>query len=424
MLQGPMSPFFAHLRDELVDRGARVLKLQVCPADVVFWRRPGAIAFREPWSRFEAFFSELVAREAVTDVVLWGDERELHRRAIDLCLASGIRVHAMELGYLRPDWLTVEPDGLASSSRFPRDPDAIRALAKGLAQPSTERLARGSFLTEAIYDVMFNIANVIFAPVTYSHYLRHAIHHPLAEYAGWATKLLGGRRRRIETAATLAKVEATGRPTFLMPLQLATDFQIRAHSPFPTLMAAVDWILSSFARNAPAGTNLLFKVHPLDNGLARWTRIIPERAAGLGISERVFVVDGGDLGAMLTRCPGVVTVNSTVGLTALEAGIPVIVLGNAVFDVAGMTHQGPLSVFWTKAERPDPTLVADFRAALAHTTQVRGGVITGEQIAIGADWAAERILEEVQRLPTGGSGPRPPKTFRREAEWREETGCR
>jgi capsular polysaccharide export protein len=425
MLQGPMSPFFAYLRDELVDRGARVVKVQVCPADVVFWRRPSAIAFREPWSRFEAFLSALIARERVTDLVLWGDERELHRRAIDVCLAAGIRVHAMELGYLRPDWLTVEPDGLASSSRFPREPDAIRALASGLAQPSTDRLARGSFLTEAVYDVVFNLSNVVLAPLTYRHYRRHAIRHPLAEYAGWIAKWALRLLRPGDVDKTWSRMSAGEPPLFLMPLQLSTDFQIRAHSPFPALVDAVDLILASFARHAPTNARLLFKVHPLDNGLDRWDRTIPERAGRLGLAaDRVAVVDGGDLGRMLARCRGVVTVNSTVGLTALEAGIPVIVLGNAVFDVPGLTHQGPLSTFWTDPDAPDPTLVADFRAALAYATQVRGGVITAGQIEIGADNAADRILETRQRLETGGPGPRGAKSFRRREELEAEAAAR
>jgi capsular polysaccharide export protein len=40
-----------------------------------------------------------------------------------------------ELGYLRPDWLTVEYDGMSTYSRFPRDPSAIRELARQFPEP-------------------------------------------------------------------------------------------------------------------------------------------------------------------------------------------------------------------------------------------------------------------------------------------------
>ena len=38
---------------------------------------------------------------------------------------------------------------------------------------------------------------------------------------------------------------------------------------------------------------------------------------------------------LLRNAAGVVTINSTIGITALYHGVPVKVLGNAVFDVPG-----------------------------------------------------------------------------------------
>ena len=49
---------------------------------------------------------------------------------------------------------------------------------------------------------------------------------------------------------------------------------------------------------------------------------------------------------MLRNAAGFVTINSTVGVTALHHGVPVKVLGNAVFNVAGLTSQSPLAAFW------------------------------------------------------------------------------
>ncbi len=41
-------------------------------------------------------------------------------------------------------------------------------------------------------------------------------------------------------------------------------------------------------------------------------------AAARGVAGRVAFIDGGDLHALLRACRGVVLVNSTVGLAALE----------------------------------------------------------------------------------------------------------
>jgi capsular polysaccharide export protein len=61
-----------------------------------------------------------------------------------------------------------------------------------------------------------------------------------------------------------------------------------------------------------------------------------------------------------------------VGLHAIRVGCPTKVLGIAVFDIAGLTHQAPLDTFWTAPEPVDAGLAADFVRALAGTIQVKG----------------------------------------------------
>ncbi len=63
--------------------------------------------------------------------------------------------------------------------------------------------------------------------------------------------------------------------------------------------------------------------------------------------------------------PAVVTVNSTVGTLALACGLPVIALGKAVYDIAGLTFQGELDEFWNTPTAPDADLFDAFRRVLA-----------------------------------------------------------
>ncbi len=417
-LQGPSSPFMARVARVVASRGHRVRRINLCLGDRLFWRLPGAVDYRGRFEDWPAFVAAFLAREGVTDLVLLGDSRPYQAVAIEAAHAAGIPVHAVEHGYLRPDWITVEPDGLTSFSRFPRDPKAVRVMAAGRVEPDFTPVAGASFLKYAAWDVAWNLANVFGNPVAYRHYRPYQLDHPLVEYAGWILKLLGEKRARRRAASVLEGLAADPRPTFLVPLQLATDFQIRTHSPFPHLDDAVAWILKSFARHAPADARLLFKVHPMDNGWARWPARIGRMAAE-GIAERVHVVDGGDLDAMVARSAGVVTVNSTVGITALRLGRPLIALGNAVFDVPGLTHQGPLSAFWSSPTAPDPVLARDFLRALAWASQVRGGFTAERAMGLGAYTVAERILEPGSRLP-GRPVDRRTIAFRREGEWRAE----
>ncbi|MCW3686434.1 capsular biosynthesis protein, partial [Burkholderia cenocepacia] len=102
-----------------------------------------------------------------------------------------------------------------------------------------------------------------------------------------------------------------------------------AHSPFDGVLAAIDQVLASFARNAREDVHLVIKNHPLDTGLIDYRRYVLQRAAELGIGARLRFIDAGHLPTLLEHARGVVVVNSTVGLSALHHRRPLIALGTA-----------------------------------------------------------------------------------------------
>ena len=86
-----------------------------------------------------------------------------------------------------------------------------------------------------------------------------------------------------------------------------------------------------------------------------------------------------------------VVVNSTTGLSALHHGRPVTVLGSAIFDMPGLTFQGPLDRFWQEKTPPDPELFRAFRRVVLTPAQVNGSFFTEAGIALAIEGALERI---------------------------------
>lgn len=303
--------------------------------------------------------------KSVTDLVLLGDRRPYHIAAAEAARAQGATVWAADLGYVRPGWLTLEEGGLSSLSHFPRDPTAIRKLAAQFAEPNFMPVAETPFWQLAVRDAAYNFASVLGRPL-YPHYRRHGLYHPFAEYAGWiknAPRRVAGRRATVAAKALLA-----GSPHgsyFLFPLQLATDFQLRAHSSFGDAGEALQLVLRSFAESGVA-RQLVVAAHPLDEGLIDWRPIV----AG---HERVIFLEGGVTDALVANAAGVLTINSTVGLTALRHQVPVKALGTAIYDIAGLTHPGDLAGFWRDPHLPDRDLLAAFLRALIGATQIKGG---------------------------------------------------
>ncbi len=410
-LEGPASPFLRRVADRVIEAGHGVRHVAFCLGDLVFWRliiglpfgrrrpAPPSIFWKGRLADWPAFLERLIDREGITDVVMLGDGRPVHAAAIPVARGLGVRVHILEHGYLRPDWLTLEPDGMSGRSRMPRDPATILAMAEGAPPVDTRPLWRQSELTYSLYDLAYHLPNVVLGPVVHRHYRTHGPVHPLVEYAGWFLRQVKAPRERRRLAATLPAFLDGRRRFFLFPLQLAGDWQIRVHAPGGDLMALVETTLASFAASAPADRHLLFKVHPIDNGLADWRKTIGRRAAALGIADRVAVIVGGPLDVLIAAAEGVVLVNSTVGVTALLAGRPVFALGRAVYGVAGMVAPGPLESFWTAPTPPDPRLTDAFFRLIQERIQLRGGFVAKEAVEVGASSVAQRLVTDLDALP-------------------------
>ncbi len=406
-LQGPSSPIFAKIADRLEARGHHCLRINLNPGDQIFWRRKGGYNYRgrggNDWRDYLASFMD---RHAVTDLVLLGEERPYHLIALKAAKDRGIAVSVVEMGYLRPDWLTLERNGMSSNSHFPNDPQQIVDAARTLPEPDWKRRYTQSFTVDAAYDLLYNLPNV-FLWFLFPHYRRHALFHPLAEYAGWMMRLAGSRKRALAATTLVQHVLADDAPFFVFPLQLQTDFQLRAHSPYNDQREAITEVITSFATHAPRTARLVVKVHPLDNGLIDWKAYTEALATKVHIGERVQFLDGGDLNTLLSRTAGVVTINSTVGLHALQLGKPVKVLGTAVFDIADLSDQRALDQFWETPENPHEVVRTSFFRLLAAAIQVRGNFYSASGTDAGADAIAERLHNRSINQPGGFIAPPP-----------------
>ncbi|RVU15030.1 capsule biosynthesis protein [Methylobacterium oryzihabitans] len=389
-LQGPVTPFFARIADALEARGHRCLRVNLCFGDWLFWRRAGAHDFRSSREKWPAYVADLIDREGVTDLVLLGEQRYYHKVAIAAAKARGLHVTVTDFGYLRPDWITLERDGMSGDSCFPRDPEAILDLAGKAPEPDLAPRYKDSFLTQIVWDMAYHLlSNWLWW--LYPSYTSHQVHHPALVYLGTGLHILTARRRGPRVDAAVDAIKAAGTRYYVMPLQMENDFQLRAYSPFFDLKTPIHTVIRSFAGSAPEGSRLLIKVHPLDPGVRNWGRIVRRSAQKWGVADRVDYLDGGDLGRMLDGCQGVVTVNSTVGMWSMRAGKPTMTLGAAVYDVAGLTFQGPLDRFWTEGEAPRPDLWEAFIKAIVAHIQIRGVYYRREGMQAAVEAAAARL---------------------------------
>lgn len=387
-LQGPISPFFADLAAELRARGHTTHRINLCLGDKLFWRGPGAVDFTGTLAEWPRFVSEFLDREAITDLVLLGEQRVYHRIAIGAAQARAIPVAATDYGYLRPNRIILERDGHNAMSHFPREPAEILRLAEAAPPLDSPTPFRDSFTRQARWDWAFHMANML--PWPFRHFETHLLNSPIPLYTGTAVRLALRPFARRLGQRLLDRLPAEA-PLFVFAMQMEMDFSLRAYSPFPDQDTPMRETVASFAAHAPPHAHLAFKVHPLDPGLKWWAKRVARMARAAGVAGRVHFVDGVPLGAILERATGMITVNSTAGMNALEAGKPLLVLGEAVYRVPGLTHEAGRDRFWTTPEAPDCALFAAFRRAIAHHLHVVGGYYDDEALRHAVQGTADRL---------------------------------
>jgi capsular polysaccharide export protein len=370
-LQGPISPFFSRIALRLQALGHEARGINLSLGDWLFWHGPGTLNYRGKLADWPAYVTAKLDEFKVTDLVLLGEQRDYHKVAIEAARARGIRVTVTDFGYLRPDWVTFERDGMSAHSRFPRDPAAIIALAAGVPPVDMTRRYHDSFWTMAFWDMAYHLGNFFFWWV-FPHYASHKRENPVLVYIGTGRRLVDSLWKNRLATRKVETLRASGTPFFVFPLQMENDFQLRAYSPYPDMVTPIHEVIASFARHAPEATHLLVKVHPWDPGLRNWGRIVKRAAREQGVAARVHYIDGGSLDAMTEVSQGMVTINSTSGLRALCLRRPVKTLGQAIYDIPGMTCAASLDDFWRAPPPPDETLLRAYLDAMAATIQIRG----------------------------------------------------
>lgn len=388
LLQGPAGPFFRRFADELRAAGSRVTKVNLHAGDALFFRGPEAVAFRGSRDEWPAFVRALIRERGIDAMFLFGDCRPYHRRAIEVARELDVAIWVFEEGYLRPDYVTLERDGVNGNSSMPRDPELFRRLARDLPEVDPPESAGPSFARAAVYYIVSATAMTFFNR-GYRHYEHHRDMHALRQAACWvrgaARKVrFGMRERGLIDDLSGAR---SGR-YFFVPLQVHCDFQL-THSPYADVPDFIREVVEAFALHAPVTDSLVLKHHPMDRAYREYGPLVRKLAARHGLGDRLVYVHDLHLPTLLKHARGTVTINSTVGLQSLHHGTPVKVMGTAVYDLPGLTFQGTLADFLRDPGEVDRQVYLGFRRYLEHTNQANGNLykrLPGRHSGTGMRW--------------------------------------
>lgn len=329
LLQGPVGPFFRRLQTFLEDNSFECWRVSFNAGDRFFAGKRGRIDFAGDAREWEAWLAALLEVADIDHIIIFGSARPAHRIARRLAEERGIPLLSLEEGYVRPGFVTVESGGNNADSPVA---GALPPLDYTVdAEAGWVQKDYRSFRAMCLYGALYYGLRTLLSKPRECR-LFHKKISALVEPFLWGRncwRRLFGRARDFQTIERL--LEHHDGHYFLVPLQVATDGQMGA--------AALGWggvkliaeTLKSFARSAPADYRLVFKIHPLERGHSDHRRLIIQTAAALGITARVDVIDTGSLGLLTRHAAGMVTINSTSGLSAIFHGVPLLVVGDAFY---------------------------------------------------------------------------------------------
>lgn len=389
-LQGTASPFFRKFAGVLEGRGHTVRRVNFCGGDLAYAGAGKMWNYSEKPALLSDWYRELVKTGDFTDIMLFGDCREIHRPIHSHAKDFGVRVHVFEEGYLRPHWITMERHGVNGRSLLPRDPVWYLDQRKHIPAAAPGQSTGYNLYERARHDIAYRMANALHTR-RFPHYKSHRPRNGIEEYAGLTYRTVRQRLHAKEAEIVTHELLGHKLPYYLFPLQLNSDSQIVDHSRFEGICEAISVVLYSFARHAPSGACLVIKNHPLDTGLIAYRRFAKALAAKLGVEKRLRFIDSGHLPTLLDNSCGVIVINSTVGLSAVHHRRPLIALGTAIYSMQGLTWQGTLDDFWTQADGPDMQLYQAFLDYVMHHTQINGDFYTKTGIEMAISGALTRL---------------------------------
>lgn len=371
LLQGPMGPFFRRLSHDLIAHGAAVHKINFNGGDFFFYHNR-CVNFTESIQEWPTFLADYVNKFQIDEIILFGDCRAHHRDAIDIAKLNKISVNVFEEGYYRPDFITLEKSGVSNHSTLSRNPNHYRNIENLSTYPAHKQVG-DYFWHVAFFAFFYYLLSALLWPF-FSNY-RHHRNLKLTELIYWVLSLY--RKiyfRYAERHFIQSIVEPNSGKLFIVPLQVNVDSQVLFHSHYTSIKDFIKQNIISFKGSAPNDTKLIFKHHPLDRGYHNFDTYIKTLIREHSLYDRVFYVFEQKLPVLLRHARGVVIINSTSGLAAIEQGIPTKVCGKAIYALNGLCYQGNINSFWRKAKlfKVDKVLYSNYKEHLMHHTQVNG----------------------------------------------------
>ena len=402
-MQGPLGTFFQKLAQYSHTQGNTTFKINLNGGDSYYAWANQIDNFSDKPECWAEYLSLYLQKNKIDLIIVYGDCRYYHAEAAKVAKKLAIDYWVCEEGYLRAGFVTVEQNGCNANSTLDNSKLAIEQTTDAPIisneQVGNTFFQRAIFASRYYWEINKNKSK-------FAHYHHHRPWVWWQEGLFWLNNFKQKFISGIVDPLTLSRfIKKYNKKTFLLPLQLEVDFQMRQHSKFDSVKESIRYIVESFAAHANKNDALLIKHHPQSRGFSHYGKYIKTLTQQLNISDRVLYIHQAHLPSLYPQCKGVVTVNSTVGLSAILHYLPTITLGKAIYNIPELTFQGKLDNFWQSNFAVNEDLFVKFQSYLQQKTQLAGDfylpsitfLVTFHQKLMAEQYAPINLAKEMEQ---------------------------
>lgn len=400
LLQGPMGDFFHRLAQWLNSKNIECYKINFNGGDRFFYKsKENVFDYQGRLGDFLGWIEAFLIEHEIDAIVCFGDCRKYHKLAKVIAEKNNINFFAFEEGYIRPNYITFEQNGVNFFSNFLNHLDNnVQGVEYRNDLNSNITDVQNSYSKMVVSVITYYILWVLFS-FKYPDYEHHRGIHPIKELGFWTLSGIRSVKNKLfEKRKFNNFLDANSKKYFIFSLQVHNDSQIKIHSDLKNIEKYIELVLKDFGLHADQSMHLVLKHHPMDRGYRNYRKLINRYAQQFHIQGRVHYFCDIHFPTLLKHGLGLVTVNSTTGIQALFHQIPVKVLGFALYNLPKLTNQYALSKFWTNPGKVDSHYFSYFRRELIFYSQLNGSFygispwkeVYGDQVIISNQEDSEK----------------------------------
>ena len=393
LLQGPVGPFFERLHSQLLKNQINCTRILFNAGDELFCHnKQSVLTFEGNLEEWGIWLEKYIKNNQPSVVILFGSDRPIHSIARDLCKEHEILVLCLEEGYFRPGFVSLEVGGNNANSPLagliPNIDQEMKDV--NLQSSFSKHHLKNSFRNRCWYGFLYYAWSELFS-TDEQRKLFHKHLNILNQAFFWSKNFILWKFKRNYDQRLFQKLSNSD--YHLVVLQLDTDMQSRFQSNGWKKTDLIHETIESFANSGFTECYLVFKVHPLERGHYNHKKIIQKIAENFGVEDKVRIVQTGSIGQWIKHSKGIITINSTSGLSAIYHGVPILLLGNAIYDhhqlVYRLGNKNDLDEFWSAQVKANQDVRIRYLSWLKETACSEGDFY----IQLGNKEITKKIIE-------------------------------